>query len=236
MKFDLNLIFKFKIILFLAILMSVIPLINIPFRWVTVFFHEISHGLVAIATGGEIDKINLHILGSGLCYTIGGSKFFISLSGYLGAIIWGVIIYLLADEVKAKNIHFLIYGILALIAVSFLFWARDIITWAILAVIFAFFASLIKFQGNYLIKFFLKFIGVYILLDAAKSPLYLFDGRHYGDGANLADATGIPEIFWVIIWFFAGISAIYYLSKSDQNTEISQRLKQTNLHAKNQVR
>ncbi|MFQ5534642.1 MAG: M50 family metallopeptidase, partial [Sphingomonadales bacterium] len=76
-----------------AMLLSVIPIVSLPFSWTATFFHEISHGLMAIATGGSIVKINLYPNGAGLCTSIGGSPFLIAFAGYFGAVLWGVLIY-----------------------------------------------------------------------------------------------------------------------------------------------
>jgi hypothetical protein len=210
---------SFRLTVFLAFIIGIIPIINLPFTWITVFFHEISHGIAAVITGGSIDKIHLNLLGSGLCYTTGGIRFIILQFGYLGAIIWGVLIYLMADSIKDKNVHLIVYAILCLLAIVLLFWGRDLMTWIILVILFLFFASLIKLQGHYLIKFLLRFVGAYVLLDAIRSPLYLIDGRHYGDGAKLSDLTSIPEIIWVITWFSIGLFSIFKLWKYEKKTK-----------------
>ena len=58
-----------------------IPIISIPFKWLDSYFHEISHGIAALVTGGEIIRIQLFTNGAGLCTTRGGSAFFISFFG-----------------------------------------------------------------------------------------------------------------------------------------------------------
>ena len=78
-------------------------------------------------------------------------------------------------------------------------------------VIFGLFVSIIKLQETGLMKLALKFIGIYVLLDAVRAPLYLIDGRNYGDGAQLAELTGIPEILWVSLWLVIGFSGVFYL-------------------------
>jgi len=45
------------------------PLLNLPFLWSETFFHEISHGLAALLTGGTIHNIALNFNGSGVCTT-----------------------------------------------------------------------------------------------------------------------------------------------------------------------
>ena len=86
------------------------------------------------------------------------------------------------------------------------FWARDIITIIIMIIMICMLLSVIKLQNNNFIKLAIKFIGVYVLLDAVKAPLNLLDGRHIGDGAALADMTGIPEgglgFYMDGIWYY----------------------------------
>lgn len=199
---------EFLVLLFAAFLLSYVPLINIPFTWIMTFFHEISHGIAALLTGGSVDKIQLHLIGSGLCYTNGGIRFVVSLSGYIGAVLWGMLIFEMADEINHKNTNFLACCLAALVAISALFYGRDLITWGIMLVLLGLFISIIKLQETYLMKFSLKFIGLYVLLDAVRAPLYLIDGRHYGDGAKLSDLTGIPEIFWVLLWLVIGVAGM----------------------------
>ena len=62
-------------------------------------------------------------------------------------------------------------------------------------------------------QFLMKFIGIYVLLDAVRAPLHLLDGRSIGDGADLAEITFIPEIVWVIFWLSCGLYGLYFLWK-----------------------
>ena len=41
----------------------------LPVKLLTVFFHELSHGLAAILTGGSIVSIGLNLNQGGICYT-----------------------------------------------------------------------------------------------------------------------------------------------------------------------
>jgi len=137
------------------------------------FFHEISHGIAALLTGGSIEKM-VHISGSGLCYTYGGSRFIVLQAGYIGAVVWGITIYIMADTPKNTNI--LAMFLAGLILMSAVMYGRDIITWAILLFLFGLFISIVKLQGTFLMTLFLKFIGVYVLLDAVRVP-FLPDRR-----------------------------------------------------------
>lgn len=204
---------RFWIILFSAVLLIEIPFISIPFKWFESYFHEISHGLSAIFTGGNIVRIQLFPNGAGLCTTQGGSRFVISFFGYAGAAIWGVCIYWFASMHQRMAQVFTVF-IAILLSVTLLLWVRDILSFCIMSILLV--LTLLKFKLHNL-RYFqisLQFIGALILVNSMKSPWYLFDGRSLGDGAALANITGIPEIFWILIWFSIGLSGVYLLAKS----------------------
>jgi hypothetical protein len=214
--------FGFIAITTAAFILAYIPILNIPFTWFTTFFHEISHGLMAVLTGGEVHSINLHLRGSGLCTSSGGIRFLVTFAGYPGAVFWGFLLYLMADEVSHKNTNILACMMAGLIAIVALLWGSGLITWGIMAFMLVVLLSIIKLQEATLMKTALKFIGIYVLLDAIRFPLYLIDGRHFGDGATMSNLTGLPEIVWVIIWLGIGVGGLlilWRLSKRPQNKE-----------------
>jgi len=205
--------YRFWLILFSALIISQIPLVSIPFKWLESYFHEISHGLAALVTGGSIVRIQLFPNGAGLCTTRGGMTFLISFMGYAGAALWGMGIYFVAS--MHQRIAQILSGVIALLLVTTLvFWARDILTFIIIAVLLA--VVLLKFKYSKLsyLQLSLQITGALILLNSVKSPWYLVDGRNFGDGAALSQLTGIPELLWVILWFSIGIGGIVFLAKT----------------------
>lgn len=95
----------------------------LPAKLLTVFFHELSHGLAAILTGGKIIRITLNMNQGGVCYFTGGWFLVTATAGYLGSLLWGAGI-LLASLTKGisrgltKSI-----GILLLVVAAL--WMRD---------------------------------------------------------------------------------------------------------------
>lgn len=189
------------------------PLVSIPFNWLESYFHEISHGLAAIFTGGSVLRIQLFANGAGLCTTQGGVNFIISFAGYAGATLWGWGIYKLASAHQKISQIFSLF-IFVLLVSSIVFWGRDILTWFILGVLSALFLLTIKLQKIHYLQRLMQLFGLLILLNSLSSPSYLLDGRHIGDGAALASMTFIPEIIWVIIWFVIALFALYSLYRT----------------------
>jgi len=203
---------QFFILLFIAIVLKQLPLVTIPFNWLESYFHEISHGLAALLTGGSVLRIQLFANGAGLCTTQGGINFVISFSGYAGATLWGWGIYKLASahQRAAQTFSVLIF---ILLVSSMVFWGEDLLTWFILAVLAVIFLLTIRLQKVHYIQRLMQLFGLLILLNSLSSPSYLLDGRNLGDGAALASMTFIPEIFWVLIWFSIALLALYSLYK-----------------------
>jgi len=203
----------FFILLFFAIVIKQLPLISIPFNWLESYFHEISHGIAAILTGGKVLRIQLFANGAGLCTTQGGISFVISFAGYAGATLWGWGIYKLASAHQKAAQGFSVL-ILILLVSSLVLWGRDLLTWFILGVLAALFLLTIKLQKIHYLQRLMQLFGLLILLNSLSSPSYLLDGRHLGDGAALASMTFIPEVIWILIWFSIALLALYSLYKA----------------------
>jgi len=209
--------YQFWLLLIAALVCRNTPILSIPFNWLESYFHEISHGLAAIATGGSIVSIQLFADGAGLCTSQGGIRFVTSFMGYAGAALWGALIYCLASAHLniAKGVSLLIIALLVLTAVL---WTRDILTLFILGILILLFSLKLKLADNQYVQLFLQLFGLIVLLNALMSPLYLLDGRALGDGATLASITLIPEIIWVAVWVLIAGALLYFLSKQNNKT------------------
>ena len=204
--------YQFWLLFVAAVIVLQIPLISIPFKWLESYFHEISHGLTAILTGGTIVQIQLFPNGAGLCTTRGGSSFLISLMGYGGAILWGGLLFSLASIHRNIARIFSII-LLCLLSTSILLWVRDLLTLFIVLVLLALVAAQLKFSSHKTLQKMLQVTGLLVLINSLMSPLYLLDGQARGDGAALANITLIPEVVWVVLWLGAALFMTYRLSK-----------------------
>lgn len=185
-----------------------------PLKIFVVLLHEISHGLAAVVTGGEISHIEVSAQQGGVAYTRGGSRFVTLSAGYLGSMLWGGLIMLIAARTKYDRALSIAIGVA--IAVVTLLYVRS---WFGFGFALAFALVLIgagwklSHEANELI---LKTIGVTSVLYA---PLDVFDDviarRGIGSDADkLADLTMLPSVVWGVIWialsFVAAACFLYF--------------------------
>ncbi|WP_206485446.1 M50 family metallopeptidase [Thalassotalea sp. G2M2-11] len=209
--------YRFWLILVIALVVMQVPVISIPFKWFESFFHEISHGLAAIFTGGSIVRIELFTNGAGLCTTRGGSAFLISFSGYAGASAWGMILYWFSS-MHQRLAQVVSLVIVLLLATTLILWVRDFLTFTIIAILLVIILLKFKLTNLKYLQFMLQIIAAVVLLNSVRSPLYLIDGRELGDGAALANMTMIPEMIWVVLWCILGLLAIVSVMKLKMKT------------------
>jgi hypothetical protein len=209
--------YQLYFLLVAAIVIRQIPIVSIPLNWLETYFHEISHGIAALLTGGEIINIQLFATGAGLCTTQGGISFFITFFGYAGATVWGWLLFKLANS-HQRTAQIFSGVMIVLLLTSIVLWARDLLTMIIIASLAVMFVFTVKMRRLYNLQLLLKFFGLSILLNSLFSPTYLFDGRDLGDGAALASMTMVPELVWVLLWCVLAIAALYSLIKTNKKS------------------
>jgi hypothetical protein len=69
-----------------------------PFRLFVTYVHESGHALAALASGGQVVGFAVSADGSGVARTIGGSRALILPAGYIGAALFGAILFYLVHH------------------------------------------------------------------------------------------------------------------------------------------
>jgi len=70
-----------------------------PLRLFVTYVHEASHALAALITGGSVQGFTVSANGSGVATTVGGSRAFILPAGYLGAALFGSMLFFLSNRI-----------------------------------------------------------------------------------------------------------------------------------------
>ena len=180
-----------------------------PFRVFVVFLHEISHGLAAILSGGELVSIGLSPNEGGVAVTRGGWRFLVLSAGYLGSLLFGALFLLLGSRRRwAPGIVGLL-GIFTLVVT--LVYVR---TWfgllygLVAAGVFILFASKLKPEASEIL---LAAVGVmsclYAVWDIASDVL--LRSMPMSDASALADLTGVPAVVWGVLWVAASLGVIF---------------------------
>ncbi len=186
-----------------------------PLKLLVVFFHELSHGLAALLTGGSIMRIEMVAQQGGLCVTLGGSRFLILSAGYLGSLIWGGAILVLASRTRFDRGLQTLLGLVLLL--STLVWVRPLTGFGF---VFAALTALGLTAAGLLLSGFLndlllKLIGLTSVLYAPLdilSDVLARPNALQSDASQLAQQTGIPTVLWGALWMVtAVIAAILFL-------------------------
>lgn len=172
-----------------------------PLKMLVVLLHELSHGLAAIFTGGSISHIELSTDQGGVCYTLGGWRGVVLMAGYLGSMLWGGLILLIASRTKLDKVLAITLG-LGLIAVAILWVQGTFAFWFTLGAGAAFVAmgALLKREITDAV---LKYVGLvsclYAVLDiwsdTISRNIVESDASQFGLVVGFGGST-----FWGVVW------------------------------------
>ena len=203
-----------------------------PIRLFVTFIHESSHALISFITGGSVASLTISADGSGVVYSAPSGflgQILTSSAGYLGTTAFGVL--LLYFIRKAYSGNKVLMGLGLFVAAITLFFgilmpffnifslqvsfASQLFTILMGALLAAALFGLGKFASLKTANFAVAFLAVQCLLNAfldlktlffINAPLVGSDMAN--DAQNMANATGIPGFFWVVIWIALSILMI----------------------------
>jgi len=199
----------------IALVITYIPVVGIGFKWIETIFHELSHALVTLATGGQVIRFTLELNGAGMVLSRGGIESLIAFSGYAGAAIWGFLLY--QAGYRRRIIKATLTVLIVIFCIVLALWVRDFLTALIMGLAVGLFGLMLSNAQGRLLNCLSQLIGVTVLFNAIKSPLYLFIPNTAGDEALLARITFIPEVVWIISWLSCGLYLLYKMWELSEN-------------------
>lgn len=182
-----------------------------PLKLFVVLLHEASHGAMAVATGGEIQRIVVTPDQGGVCYCPGGNAFLTLSAGYLGSLGWGALILVLARARRPgpRNVTTAIGMAVLVLTALYVRNGFGILFGALFG------AALIALRstGRLVHVMTLTALGLtsclYALLDIKSDVLdrpYLESDAHL-----LAGMTGVPTVAWGVLWIGLGVAVSVWL-------------------------
>ena len=207
-----------KQLIYLIFLLALITLcwehpILYPLKLLVVFFHESSHALATLLTGGTVKELVINQQQGGHVISQGGNQFIIISAGYIGSLLWGVAIYM--ASVKSRHDKLLMFALgLSVIIITIIF------SGSLFSLLFGLLSGaamllIAKYLTDTYNDFILRLISLTSMMYA---PLDIYSDtilRSYlqSDAYLLAEYTGGSTLLWGCIWFVISAAVIFYCLK-----------------------
>jgi hypothetical protein len=179
-----------------------------PLKILVVFMHELSHAFAAVFTGGSIVSISLSVQEGGYAITRGGNEFAILTAGYLGSLVLGVMLLLIAMKTHADRATLGVFGVITLFVT--IFYIRDIFPLLFCGVTGLAMLATAWFLSRTINDFVLRIIGlssvIYVPYDIFSDTIARSELR--SDAYMLAERFGGSTIIWGGLWLLISLAVI----------------------------
>ncbi len=184
-----------------------------PLKLLVVFFHESSHAIATLLTGGTVKELVINQDQGGYVISQGGNRFIILSAGYIGSLLWGVIIYMASVKSHYDKAIMAVLGISILIITLVL--SRSIFSWLFGLLSGGAMLLMARYLAEKYNDFVLRLIGLTSMMYA---PLDIYSdtiSRSYlqSDAYLLAEYTGGTTLLWGSIWIIISVVVIFYCLK-----------------------
>ena len=203
-----------------SIVIAQIPYANLilyPFKMFVTYIHEASHGLMAIITGGTLNRFEMSLDASGLAYTTGGIRLLIVSAGYLGSAFWGSLLFIAAYK---KSYEKIVLGSLSAFLLLFtVLFARNITSFITGLILAASIYLIKKIKYNSFISVFLAFLAIQTCFNSLNdifSLLFLSNLNIVTDAHIISrELTGglMPPIVFAVIWGLISLTFFVFAFK-----------------------
>jgi len=180
----------------------------LPLKILVVFMHELSHALAAVVTGGSVERISLSVLQGGHAVTRGGNLFFIISAGYLGSLLIGITLLLIALRTNADRAVLAAFGVVTLLVTAF--YIRDLFPLVFCAVTGLVMLAIVRYLDRSVNDMVLRVIGLTSLIYV---PYDIFDDTIARTGLRsdaylLSEHFGGSTVFWGSLWLVLSLLVI----------------------------
>ena len=180
-----------------------------PFSILATWFHEMGHGLAAMAFGYSFDRLVIFPNASGYALYFAEqqpgrvSQAIIAACGLLGPTAAGCLLIIASRTRKATKSALVFLGI-ALVT-STVIWVRSMTGWLILPALGIACFALVRFAAERHRRFAVQFLGVQGCISIYTDLGYLFsEGGVLGGQAQLSDTKQIEQALILPYWFWGG--------------------------------
>ncbi len=185
----------------------------LPLKILVVFLHELSHALVIIFTGGSVESFTISPQQGGLVIGRGGNRFLSLFAGYLGSLVIGIGLLIIALRTHWDRVVLGGFGILMLLVT--VLYVRDPFAMAFCVGVGTAMLAMAWFLSRPVCDLFLRIIGLTSMIYV---PYDIFDDtiRRSGmrsDAYMLAEEFGGTTMLWGGAWLMLSILSIFLCLK-----------------------
>ncbi len=180
-----------------------------PFTILATWFHEMTHGLMALLLGGKFEKLIIFPNGSGIAYYSGPlflepiSSVLVASAGPMGPPLAGAGLIMASRNPKASSMILKFLGIFLLF--SALVWVRSIFGFIAILVMGAIVLGISFMRSQEMRNFAVQFLGVQACVATYFQIDYLFS---YSAGPlGISDTGRIQQILLLPYWFWGALMA-----------------------------
>ncbi len=184
-----------------------------PLKIFVVLLHEMSHAIVAVATGGTLHRIVLNPHQGGATFTSGGNAFLTLSAGYLGSLLWGSLMVMAAQarRVRPQWVNGAIGGFVVILSALYVRSGFGILFGILFGMALIGVSQKLSAGLNRSLLLTLGLTSsLYAILDIKSDIL----DRPYmnSDAHMLAQLTGVPTVVWGVLWIglAIGVSALLF--------------------------
>ncbi len=201
----------------------------LPLKLLIVYLHELSHAIAIILTGGSVESLSVSTRQGGLVIGRGGNRFISLTAGYLGSLLLGMGLLLIALRTNAdKAVLGVFGGVMVLVT---LLYVRDPFAIAFCAGTGAVMLAVAWYLSRNLCDLILRVIGltsmIYVPFDIIDDTIRRSGVR--SDAYMLAEEFGGTTMMWGGLWLVLSLVMIGFGLKNmlgrDSNVRIGLRIK-----------
>lgn len=181
----------------------------LPLKILVVFLHELSHAIVGILTGGSVVEIGLSPDQGGHVLIRGGSRFWSLTAGYLGSLLIGVGLLLVALRTRMDRVVLGALGAVMLLVT--LLYVRGWFAFGFAGATGAALLATARFLPRNVSDLALRVIGlsslIYVPYDILSDTILRAELR--SDARMLAEEIGGTTMMWGGVWFVVSLLVIW---------------------------
>lgn len=181
----------------------------IPLKILVVFLHELAHAVATVLTGGSVVDLSISPQQGGHVISRGGNRFITLSAGYLGSLLIGITLLMIALRTNADRAVLALFGCLTLLVA--LLYVRDWFALFFCAATGLGMLAIARYLSRPVNDMILRVIGLSSIIYV---PYDIFDDtiRRSGvrsDAYMLAAEFGGPTMFWGALWLVLSLGAIF---------------------------